>query len=73
VIADQHSKALRDQLILLLTSYSGIGFDILDLKLRFCNIPEPLNVPQCTSLVCGKAKGAALFQSSNPVFRFTKA
>jgi len=30
--ADQHFKPLRDQLILLLTSYARIGFDILDAK-----------------------------------------
>jgi len=30
VITDQLSKPLCDQLILLLTSYSGKGFDILD-------------------------------------------
>jgi len=32
VITDRYSKPLRDQLILVLTSYSGIGFNILDSK-----------------------------------------
>jgi len=40
MIADQHSKPLHDQLVLILTNDSGIGFDILDLR-KFWNIPEP--------------------------------
>jgi len=40
VIADRSSKALRDQLILLLTSYTGIGFEI--------KIPEYYRTSKCS-------------------------